>query len=122
MRRFLIHWFTTAVALATAVYIVPGVRVDSPMALLVAALVLGFLNAIVRPILVILTLPITILTLGLFYLVLNGLLFGLASELVPGFVVSSFGAAIMGALVVGLISWFIGWFTGEPRRGSGESR
>ena len=118
MRRFLIHWSTTAVALGAAVWIVPGVRVSSAAALLIAALVLGFLNAIIRPILVILTLPISILTLGLFYFVLNGLLFGLASELVPGFVVDSFWAAVIGALVVSLISWFIGCFAGEPRRTS----
>ncbi len=116
MTRFLTHWATTAVSLGVCVWIVPGVRVESFGALVVAALVLGFLNAIVRPILLVLTLPITILTLGLFYFILNGLMFGLASELVPGFVVSSFGAAVVGALVLSLVSWFIGCFAGAPRR------
>jgi putative membrane protein len=78
------------------------------MALAVAALVLGFVNAIVRPVLVLITLPITILTLGLFYFVVNGLAFGLAAAIVPGFDIDSFGWAVLGALVVGLVSWFVG--------------
>jgi putative membrane protein len=116
MGRFLIHWFVTAIALGVATWILPGVYVEGGvpgrglLALAVAALVLGFVNAVVRPILVILTLPITILTLGLFYLVVNGLAFGLAALVVPGFVVTSFWWAILGALVVGLVSWFIGLF------------
>ncbi len=121
MSRFLAHWITTAVALGVAVWIVPGVRVESFPALLVAALVLGFVNAIVRPILVILTLPITILTLGLFYLVVNGAAFALTSVLVPGFRVDSIGSAILGALVVSLVSWFVGAFT-APRREPGGRR
>ena len=78
--------------------------------LALAALVLGFVNAIIRPILVILTLPITVLTLGLFYLVVNGLAFGLAAAIVPGFELASATSAILGALVTSLISWFIGIF------------
>ncbi len=108
--RFLTHVFVTAVALAVAAYIVPGIHITSWMALLVAALVLGFVNAIVRPVLVLVTLPITILTLGLFYLVVNGIAFGLAAAIVPGFNVDSFGWAILGAIVVGLASWFAGTF------------
>lgn len=109
MRSFLIHWLITTVALAGASRLVAGVQFASLAALLVAALVLGFINAVVRPILVVLTLPITILTLGLFYLVVNGLAFGLAAALVPGFTVSSFGAATLGALAVSLLSWGLGW-------------
>ncbi len=108
MRRFLAHWLTTAIALGVAVWILPGLHVDSVAALAVAALVLGFVNAVIRPILVVLTLPITILTLGLFYLIVNGAAFLLASLVVPGFHVRSFGQAILGALVVSLVSWFIG--------------
>jgi putative membrane protein len=107
---FLLHWLVVAVALWITANIVPGVTVSSWAALAIAALVLGFVNAIVRPILVILTLPITILTLGLFYLVVNGLAFGLAAALVPGFRIASPGSAILGALVTGLISWFLGIF------------
>ncbi|RMG46876.1 MAG: phage holin family protein [Acidobacteria bacterium] len=108
MKRFLTHWFTVAVALAAAGWILPGVTVRSLPALAVAALVLGFLNAIVRPVLLILTLPITLLTLGLFYLVLNGLLFMLAAAVVPGFEVRSLGWAVLGSLVVSVVSWFVG--------------
>jgi putative membrane protein len=104
---FLTHWFITALALAVAAYILQGVHVESLMAA-VAALMLGFVNAIIRPVLVLITLPITILTLGLFYLVVNGLAFGLTAAIVPGFEIDSFGWAILGALVVGVASWFVG--------------
>src|SRR5437867_2074653 len=114
MGRFLMHWLTTGLALWVSAWIVPGVSIETPAALLVAALILGFINAILRPILVILTLPITIVTLGLFYLVVNGAAFALAAWLVPGFGVDSIGWAILGALVVGLISWFIGCFGPRP--------
>jgi len=110
MLRFLIHWMTVAIALSAAAWLLPGVTVDSTEALLIAALVLGFINGIVRPVLVILTLPITVLTLGLFYLVVNGVAFLLAAYLVPGFEVSTFGSAVLGALVVSLVSWFVGQF------------
>jgi putative membrane protein len=111
MPSFLLHWLITALALAASARVVPGVHFSSGGALLVAALVLGFVNAVIRPILVLLTLPITLLTLGLFYLVVNGAAFGLAAALVPGFTVASMGSAILGALVVGIVSWVIGWLT-----------
>ena len=113
MTRFIVHWLVIAVALWVTAYIIPGVEVASWSALAIAALVLGFVNAIVRPIFVILTLPITVITLGLFYLVTNGFTFLLASKVVPGFDVSSFGGAILGALVVSIVSWFIGSFTAK---------
>jgi putative membrane protein len=116
MGRFLIHWVITAIALGVATWLLPGVNVVSGLALAVAALVLGFVNAVIKPILVILTLPITILTLGLFYLVVNGLAFALAALIVPGFTVTSFGQAILGALIVGIVSWFVGLFAAEERR------
>ncbi len=106
--RMLTHILVTAVALAVAAYILPGVHITSVAALLVASLVLGVVNGIVRPVLVLVTLPITILTLGLFYLVVNGIAFGLAAAVVPGFDVDSFGWAILGALVVGFASWAVG--------------
>jgi putative membrane protein len=111
MVRFLLHWLVVAVGLAVAAAIVPGVEVSSLGALAIAAIVLGFVNAIVRPILFILTLPITLLTLGLFYLVVNGIAFGLAAALVPGFTVASWLSAIGGAFVTGFISWVIGAIT-----------
>jgi putative membrane protein len=111
MRQFLTHWLTTAVALGVASWILPGVEVASATALAVAAFVLGFVNAVVKPVLVLLTLPITVVTLGLFYLVVNGLAFWLAAWLVPGFGVRSFAWAVLGALLVGAVSWFIGGFS-----------
>ena len=112
---FLAHWFTTAVALGATAWMLSGVHVDSLGALAIAALVLGFVNAIVRPILVLLTLPFTLVTLGLFYFVVNGIAFGLAASLVPGFRVSSFFSAVLGAAFVGLVSWFIGGATGRHK-------
>jgi len=110
MRRFFIHWIRVTIALAVTVWLLPGVQVDSLPALLGGGLVLGLINATIRPLLVILTLPLTIVTLGLFYLVVNGLAFWLAAELVPGLSVHSPGWAILGATVVGLVSWFVGSF------------
>jgi putative membrane protein len=110
MTRFLIHTLVLAVAIWITAQVVPGVSVASWTALAIAALVLGLVNAIVRPVLVVLTLPITVLTLGLFYLVVNGLAFGLAAALVPGFGLASWTAAILGALLTSVCSWFLGIF------------
>ena len=110
MTRFLAHTIVLAVALWITANVVSGVTVTSWVALALAAVVLGAVNAIVRPILVILTLPITVLTLGLFYLVVNAMAFGLAAALVPGFRISSWTAAILGALLTSVVSWFIGIF------------
>ena len=93
MRSFLIHWLFTGVALAVATHFVPGIVVSSTAALVFGALVLGLVNAIVRPVLVVLTLPITVLTIGFFYLIVNGVAFALAAGLVPGFAVASFGSS-----------------------------
>ncbi len=109
---FLIHWLVLAIALWVAADLVPGVTVSSWQALAIGALVLGFVNAIIRPVLTLLTLPITVLTLGLFYLIVNAAAFGLAAAVVPGFSIASLGSAVLGALVVSLVSWFISLFTG----------
>ncbi len=118
MTRFFTHWLATAVALGVASWVLPGVTVTSLTALMVAALVLGFVNAVIRPVLVLMTLPLTLVTLGLFYFVVNGLAFGLAAWLVPGFSVRSFVWAILGAFIVGMVSWFIGGF-GQTRPAQG---
>jgi putative membrane protein len=110
--KFLIHWLVVAVALWVATNLVPGVRFASTSSLLLAALVLGLVNALVRPIIFILTLPITIVTLGLFYFVVNGLAFALTAALVPGFTITNFTNAILGALVVSVVSWILGAITG----------
>lgn len=105
---FLVQWIVVAIALAVTAYLVPGVMVSSGVALAVAALVLGLVNAMIRPIITILTLPLTLLTLGLFYLVVNGLAFAIAAGLTPGFTVSGFGSAVLGALIVSIVSWVVG--------------
>lgn len=110
MGGFLIHTVILAIAIWGTAQILSGVTIASWGALAIAALVLALVNAIVRPILLVLTLPITVLTLGLFYLVVNGAAFGLAAALVPGFGVSSVTSAIVGALLTSLISWFLGIF------------
>ncbi len=103
--RLLLLWGLNAVALLAVTYLLPAIQVSGLGAALLAALGLGLLNTLVRPVLAILTLPITVLTLGIFYLVLNGLLFWLASALLPGFYVQSFGAAFVGAILYGVIAW-----------------
>jgi len=109
MARFLLHWLITAVALGVAARLVPGIHIASGPVLVFAALVLGFVNAVVRPVLLVLTLPITVVTLGLFLFVVNAAAFGLAAALVPGFTVASLGSAVLGSLVVALVSWaFLG--------------
>ena len=110
MKRFLIHWLVIALALWVTAHILPGVHIESTQALAIAAVVLGLVNALVRPILTLLTLPITILTLGLFYFFVNGFTFLLATKVVPGFGVSSYWWAVLGALGVSIISSFVGSF------------
>jgi putative membrane protein len=104
--RLLLVWLVNAVALLALPYVFPWVRVDSffPTAV-VAALVLGLVNTLIRPLLILLTLPATLLTLGLFIFVINGLLFWWFASFVEGFHVSGFWAAVFGAIVYSLISW-----------------
>ncbi len=106
MIRLLLVWVLNAVALLLVTYIVPGVQVGPfwPNAL-IAALVLGLVSTIVKPVLVILTLPVTILTLGLFLLVINGLLFWAVASLLPGFNVDGFWWGVLGALVYSVLTW-----------------
>lgn len=101
--QLVLRWLFNAGALYLTARVVSGIVVEGTGALLLAALVIGLLNAVVKPVLVVLTLPITLLSLGLFYLVLNGLLFALASVLTPGFAVEGFGAAFLGALVMSIL-------------------
>ncbi len=103
--RLLLLWILNAVALLAVTWLLPSIQVAGFGTALIAALVLGFINTLVRPVLAILTLPITVLTLGIFYLVLNGLLFWLASALLPGFHVAGFWAAVFGAILYGVITW-----------------
>jgi putative membrane protein len=102
--RILVSWLVNAAALYVTAWLVPGILISGGLGpLLLAALVIGLINAIVRPVAVVLTLPITLLTLGLFYLVLNGLLFYLAAAVTPGFALTGFWAAVLGALVMSVV-------------------
>lgn len=107
MFSILINWIVSAMVIFSVAYIVPGVHVSSFSTALVIALILGVINAIVKPILVILTLPITILTLGIFYLVLNALLIIFVSNIVPGFTLDSFFIAFIFAIVLSVVNTFI---------------
>ena len=113
--RFLVHLAVSALALWLVARIVPGVTVDTPLPLMLGALVLGIVNTLVRPVLFVLTLPITCVTLGLFYLVVNGIAFGLTARLVPGFRVHGFVPAVLGALCVSVLSWVLGLVVPGPR-------
>lgn len=109
MARFLMHWMVTAIALGASAYLVPGIHIHSGPVLILAALSLGLVNALVRPVLVVLTLPLTVLTLGFFFLIVNAAVFGLSAALVPGFTVESLGAAVLGSIVVSIVSWAFTW-------------
>jgi putative membrane protein len=100
----LLRWLLNTVALFVVVKIVPGFHCDSLVTLAIAALILGLLNAVVRPILFVLTFPLTVVTLGLFLIVLNAIMLELTAWLVPGFGIDSFLWACVGAIVLGLIS------------------
>jgi putative membrane protein len=104
---FLLRVLLNAVAIMAAAWFVPGVHLAGLVPALLAGVLLGFVNALVRPILLLLTLPFTLLTLGLFIFVVNAICFALTAALVPGFDLSGFGAAFLGALVVTLISWVL---------------
>lgn len=101
--QLVLRWLLNAGALYLTTRIVPGVIVEGTAALLLAAAVIGLLNAVLKPVLVVLTLPVTVLSLGLFYLVLNGVLFALAAVLTPRFSVEGFVAAFLGALVMSVL-------------------
>jgi putative membrane protein len=109
MLSLLARWLLNAVALMLVAYLYPGVSVESFGAALLAALVLGLVNAVVRPILVLLTLPVTLLTLGLFLFVINALLFWFVAEVVGGFHVAGFGAALLGSILYSVITLITSW-------------
>ena len=104
---FFVRVVVNILAIVLAGSIVPGIRLDGPLAAIAAGVLLGLVNAIVRPVLIILTLPITLVTLGLFLLVLNGLCLWLVAGVVRGFHVDGFWAAVLGALVVSALSWIV---------------
>ncbi|VTU38094.1 phage holin family protein [Variovorax sp. RA8] len=105
--RLVIKWLLSALALLAVTYVYSGVQVSSFTSALIAAAVIGLLNMVVRPVLVVLTLPVTIVTLGLFLFVINALLFWAASGLLPGFHVNGFVAALIGSLIYSLLGLVI---------------
>src|SRR5437879_2521656 len=105
--RLLLVWLVNALALLALPYVFPSIKVDSFGAALIAALALGLINTLIRPLLILLTLPVTVLTLGLFIFVINGLLFWWVGSLVPGFHVGGFWPAVFGAIVYSVISWIL---------------
>lgn len=105
--KLILIWLLNAIALLAVAYLVPDIHVAGFGAALVAALVIGLLNMLVRPLLVLLTLPITVLTLGLFILVINGVLFYAAGSWLEGFEVKTYLAGMIGALLYSVISWLL---------------
>lgn len=117
MVRVLLSWLVNAVALMALPLLVPGVSVESLYTALLVALVLGLVNTLVRPVLVLLTLPVTLVTLGLFLLVINGLMFWFVASFVKGFAVTGFWTAVLGALAYSVISTVLAWLLVPSRRG-----
>jgi len=107
---FLLHWGITALSLWVASHIFSGIRFADTSSLIISALLLGFANAIVKPLLIILTLPLTFLTFGLFLLVINALMILLVSSLVRGFTVASFWTAFFASIFIAVLSFVIGSF------------
>ena len=108
--RFLMRLVLNGIAIVVAAWFVPGVHVTGFAPALIAGALLGFVNAIVRPLLLILTFPFTLLTLGLFIFIVNAICFGLTAAMVPGFNLDGFLAAFLGALVVTIVSWLLSAF------------
>jgi putative membrane protein len=114
--RLLLNWILSALAVWIVSRIVPGISVSGPVAALIAALVIGFINATIGALLKILTFPLTVVTLGLFWLVINALMLKLASALLaPGFQVRTFTAAFLGAIVLSLVNMLLKWLVNPPR-------
>ena len=116
MPGLLLRLLIGALGLWLASALVPGIRIDGVGTLLFAALLLGIANAVVRPILILLTLPITILTLGLFLLVINAIMLGLVAALLDDFTIAGFFSALLGGVIVGLIGWIGSWYIGPSGR------
>src|ERR671912_340430 len=112
----LLRVLLNGLAIFAAAWLIPGVYLAGPVPAAIAGLILGLVNALVRPILIILTLPFTIVTLGLFLFIVNTICLALTAAVVPGFEISGFGAAFLGALIVTLVSWVLSGFTKDKDR------
>ena len=113
MLRLLLRWLLSALALLGITYLVPGIHVSGFLVALLAALVIGVVNALVRPLLILLTLPVTVVTLGLFLLVINAAMLGLVALLLRGFQINGFWTAVGAALVVSITSWLASGLIGN---------
>jgi putative membrane protein len=116
MISFVLRILIVALGLWLAARIVPGISIRDGETLLLSALILGIVNAFLRPLVILLTLPLTLITLGLFILVINAAMLGLVAMLLPGLGVRGVGAAFWGALVVSVVSWFASIFVGKRGR------
>jgi putative membrane protein len=116
MNGFLIRWAASAIALWVANALVPGVHIVGAGTILLAALLLGFVNAVVRPLVILLTLPATVLSLGLFLFVINAGMLALVAAMLDQMTIAGFGSALLGALVVGFVSWLVNVNVGNTGR------
>ena len=116
MRGFLVRFLIAIAGVALAAWLVPGIALRGTGTLVLAALLLGVVNAVVRPVVLLFTLPLTVLTLGLFVLVINAAMFGLVAWLLPGLGVGGFGSALLGSLIVSFTSWIASWTIGPSGR------
>lgn len=112
MTRFLGTWLVTALSLLLTAWLIPGIQLDGVTAAAIAAIILGLVNALVRPLLVLFTLPLTILTLGLFLLVVNAISLSIVAYFTPGFEIRSFWDALFGSLILSFISGLLNQFFG----------
>ena len=110
MKEFLLRWFVTTLSVLGATWLIPGISYDTAGTLLGAALLLGIINALVRPVLLLLSLPFIIVTMGFFILVINALLILFVSKVIPGFHVAGFWTALFAGIVIGVISWVLSSF------------
>ncbi len=116
MVGFLLRWSMNLLALVVAASLIDGIKIRSIGMGILAAGILGIVNAVIRPVVLVLTLPINLLTLGLFTLVINAFMLKIVADLVPGFVIETFHAAFWGALVISIVSWLLNIFVGGNGR------
>jgi putative membrane protein len=116
MQGIFVRTLIIAAGIALAAWLIPGITVAGPGTLILAAILMGLVNAFIRPLIILLTLPLTILSFGLFLLVINALMFGLVASLLEGFTVASSTAALLGWLCIVVVSWLAGWFIGPRGR------
>lgn len=107
MKGLFVRWLMLTVAIMAAAYLLPGIEVEGVFSAFFAAAILGILNALLRPLLLLLTLPLNILSLGLFTFVINALMLMMASGVISGFHIAGFWSAIFGSLIIGVVSWLL---------------